>query len=245
MRPPVQIAFRRKVRAVWLERGLELASGGRSWPEAKAALAGEVAAENPGAETIRKVLEHIRRVWFDSPEDCHGLRDEALRIYRAAHGPEVVLPLIWGMAISAYPFVGSVAETLGRLLRLQPDALRSDVQRRMRERHGDRDFVSRITRYNISSFLDWGVIVETKDGGAYHAARTVRPRSPEVTAWLLEAVLISRNVAQMPLSQITHHPLLFPIVCEEFNAMFLRSNRRLKSVRQGMNEEWIALEKTP
>lgn len=245
MRPKVQIAFRRKVRAVWLERGLDLAAGGRSWPEAKAVLAMEIAAENPGAETIRKVLEHIRRIWFDSPPECRGLRDDALRIYRASHGPEVVLLLIWGMAICSYPFVGSVAETLGRLLRLQPDALRADVQRRMREQHGDRDFVSRITRYNISSFLDWGVIVETKDGGAYRAARTAKPRSHEHTAWLLEAVLISRNVAQMPLSQITHHPLLFPIVCEEFNTTFLRSNPRLRSTRQGLSEEWIALEKAP
>jgi hypothetical protein len=60
MRAKVEIVFRRKVRAIWLDQGMALAAQGLPWNDAKPALVAPVAAENPGAETIRKVLEHVR-----------------------------------------------------------------------------------------------------------------------------------------------------------------------------------------
>ena len=92
---------------------------------------------------------------------------QALELFLVDNSRDARFLLNWGMTIAAYPFVGSVGEALGRLLKLQNEARRTDVQRRLREQYGDRDFVNRITRYVISSFLDWGVIAETKDGGVY------------------------------------------------------------------------------
>jgi len=244
MRPKIDIAFRRKVRAVWLEKGMALAAQEVPWITAKPALANDIAAENPGAETIRKVLEHIRRIWFEPPDDCRGLHSDALRLYRANSSPDVRFILNWGMAIAAYPFVGSVAEAMGRLLRIQKEARRIDVQRRLREQHGDRDFVDRITRYNISSFLDWGVIEEGKKGGVYHSSNQRRSKNPAHLAWLAEAVLISRGEAQMAFSHICHNPILFPISVEAINASILRTNPRLRVTRQGLNEDFVSLETT-
>src|ERR1700754_213841 len=154
MRAKIEIAFRRKVRAVWLEQGLALAANEVTWKDARVYLAKEIGAENAGAETIRKALEHIRRIWFDPPTDSIALRSQALELFRADNSRNTRFLLNWGMTIAAYPFVGSVGEALGRLLKLQNEARRADVQRRLREQYGDRDFVNRITRYNISSFLD-------------------------------------------------------------------------------------------
>jgi hypothetical protein len=148
------------------------------------------------------------------------------------------------MAVAAYPFVGSVAEALGRLLRLQKEAHRIDVQRRLREQHGDRDFVDRITRYNISSFLDWGVIEEGEKSGVYHTSNQRRSNSPHHLAWLAEAVLISRGEAQMAFSQICHHPILFSISVEVITASILRTSPRLKVARQGLNDDFVSLETT-
>jgi hypothetical protein len=244
MRPKIEIAFRRKIRAVWLEKGMALAAQEVPWNTAKPTLANEIAAENPGTETIRKVLEHIRRIWFEPPDDCHGLHSDALRLYRSNSSPDVRFILNWGMAIAAYPFVGSVAEALGRLLRLQKEAHRIDVQRRLREQHGDRAFVDRITRYNISSFLDWGAIEEGKKGGIYHPSKQRRLRAPDHLAWVAEAALISRGEAQMAFSQLCHHPILFSVSVETFNASILRTNPRLKVARQGLNEDFVILETT-
>lgn len=77
-----EIVFRRKVRMLWLEQGLALAASGADWESARAALEPEVAAENAGMETIRKVLEHIKRVWFDPPPEAVALLQDALVLSR-------------------------------------------------------------------------------------------------------------------------------------------------------------------
>jgi hypothetical protein len=239
MRAKIEIAFRRKVKIAWLDEGLAQAAREVKWKEAKPILAEEIAAENPGAETIRKVLEHIRRIWFEPPDDSIALRSHALRLFDADKSREARLLLNWGMAIAAYPFVGSVGEALGRLLKLQNEANRADVQRRLREQYGDRDFVDRIARYDVSSFLDWGVITETKRGGVYVRGKQTRSTNAEQLAWLTEAVLISRDKTQMAFSELCHHPILFPLTIESWNAAALRSNPRLKLIRQNLSDEVV------
>ena len=241
MRDKVEIVFRRKVRAIWLEQGLELSAKGVPWAEAKPLLAKEIAAENDGALTIVKATAHIRRIWFDPPEDSLALRADALQIHQKDPSPATNLLLNWGMTIAAYPFIGSVGEALGRLLRLQKEARRSDVQRRLREQYGDRDFVSRTTRYTISSLLDWGIIEETKPAGTYRPGKPAEPRRPEYLAWLAEALLISRSKTQMAVTELTNHPALFPVNLERLSTSVLQSNPRLSTERQSLNQEVVLL----
>lgn len=241
MRPKTEIAFRRKVRAIWLDQGMALAAQNLPWHDAKPALAQSIAVANPGAETVRKVLEHIRRIWFEPPERMSILRSEALRLLSADSSPSSHTLFNWGMSIAAYPFVGSVAEALGRLLKLQPEANRADIQRRLREQYGDRDFVNRITRYNISSFLDWGVIEEADKAGIYTLVKPRNPKHPEYLAWLTEALLIARDKTQMPFSEVHGHPALFPIALQAFDASALEINPRLRVDRQSLNQEFVFL----
>jgi hypothetical protein len=244
MRDKIEIAFRRKVRAIWLEQGMTMAAQELPWKDAKASLVKEVAAENAGTETIRKVLEHVRRIWFEPPDDCRALRTDGLRLFRADGSRDTRFLLNWGMAIAAYPFVGSVAEALGRLLKLQNEARRSDVQRRLREQYGDRDFVNRITRYVISSFLDWGGVNEIRRTGVYVRSLTFKPQNPDQLAWLTEAVLISKRESQMKISQIYYHPILFPLGLDVSSRLALQNNPRLKFARQGLNEEVVFIERS-
>jgi len=232
-----EIVFRRKVRMLWLEQALALAASGADWESARAALEPEVAAENAGKETIRKVLEHIKRIWFDPPPEAAALLQDAHVLSRR---PEISAKLLcWGMAIAAYPFVGSVAENLGRLIRLQGKAPREDVQRRMREQYGDREYVNRITRYTISSFLDWGVVDEEGRSGDYLPGSVMRLASAEMMAWLIEALMISRSRTQLMLSEVFSHPVLFPVSMEAFNQQMLPVDSRLKIGRQGLNQDFI------
>jgi hypothetical protein len=129
------------------------------------------------------------------------------------------------------------------LLKLQSEARRADVQRRLREQYGDRDFVNRITRYNISSFLDWGVVAELKRTGVYVSGTKIQSKNTEQLAWLAEAVLISRGKNQMKLSQIFYHPILFPLTLDTSHRLVLPSNSSLKLARQGLNEEIVFIER--
>ncbi len=241
MRTKVEIVFRRKVRAIWLEQGMALAAQGAVWSEAKPLIAKEIAAENSGTVTISKVLEHIRRIWFEPPDDALALRADVLRLHQTSASHDNKLLLNWGMTIAAYPFVGSAGEALGRLLKLQNEARRADVQRRLREQYGDRDFVNRIARYTVSSFLDWGIIIETKKKGIYLSGKQAKPKNDEQLAWLAEAALISRSKTQMALSELCNHPVFFPIKLDSFNASLLRSNPRLRVERHSMNQDIVFL----
>jgi hypothetical protein len=146
------------------------------------------------------------------------------------------------MIIATYPFVGSAGEALGRLLKLQGEAHRTDVQRRLREQYGDRDFVNRISRYNISSFLDWGIIEETKKKGVYLLGKQARLKNGEYLAWLTEAILISCGETQTTFSKLCHHPVLFPVSVAMFNVSALQGNPRLKLARHGLSEDIVFLE---
>src|ERR1035437_5229494 len=150
------IGFGKKIRAKWLDSALGAAAQGKCFEAVKEGLSWEIAAENAGPEAVRKILACINRVWFNPPDYCRQLHQDALRLFRQGTASEITGFLHWGMSVAAYPFVGSVAESIGRFVKLQGEARITDIARRLHERFGDRDFVQRIARYNVSSFLDWG-----------------------------------------------------------------------------------------
>ena len=245
MRAKVEIVFRRKVRAIWLDHGMALAAQGLPWNDAKPALV------DASRRRESRSRNHSQSIGACSAESGLSHRTTA---------PSFALPH-WSCSVPAIhrpaapcstgewrlpPTHSSAARAkcLGRLLKLQKEARRADVQRRLREQYGDRDFVNRIARYTVSSFLDWGVIAETKKAGVYLPGKKNQCRSGEQLAWLAEAVLISRGETQVRFSQLCNHPLLFPFSVETFNASILRANPRLKVARQGLNEDFVFLETT-
>jgi hypothetical protein len=239
MQSKTDIGFGKKIRLAWLDSALDCAAAGQSFEEAKEALGREIAATNSGPEAIRKIQTALKRVWFAPPERCLPLRADALGLFQKSGSPASRLILHWGMSIAAYPFVGSVGEALGRLLKLQKEVRLGDVERRIREQHGDRDFIGRVARYDFSSFLDWAVIAETETPGIYRQAKPVRPPSGELAAWLVEALMISRDKTQLQFAEIRNHPALFPIQMESLHASTVTVNPRLKLVRQNMNDEFV------
>ncbi len=245
MQSKTDIGFGKKIRVAWLDSALDHAGSGKSFDQVRDALAKEISANNSGPEAIRKIQTALKRVWFAPPDYCLPLRNDALRLFRKNDSPATRLLLHWGMSIAAYPFIGSVAESLGRLLKLQKEARIADVERRIREQHGDRAFVKRITHYNISSFLDWGVVAETKQRGVYHSTKLTRPHSGEQLAWLAEGLLISRDKTQIAFSELCNHPALFPIALAGLNASVLQGHPRLRCERQSLNQEFVFLDAAP
>jgi hypothetical protein len=127
-------------------------------------------------------------------------------------------------------------------LKLQKEAHIADVMRRIREQHGDRAFVNRITQYDISSFLDWGVVIEAKQRGVYQVAKLIHPHSGDHLVWLAEAVLISRDKPQIAFSELCTHPALFPIALDTLNVSHLQDRPRLRVERQSLNQEFVFLD---
>ena len=239
------IGFGKRIRGCWLDSSLELAARGVPFEECRGALAREIAADNSGPEAIRKIQTALRRVWFTPPDYARPLHGDALELFKRNHSEASRALLNWGMVVVAYPFIGDVAESLGRLLKLQGTARRADIERRIREQRGDREFIGRIVRYNISSFLDWQLIKEATRKGGYTLPKQITPPSPDHVRWLLEAVLTSRGVSQLAFGQLRTHPILFPFKLESVTSSVLQGASRVKIQRQGLNDEVVILEATP
>jgi len=237
------IGFGKKVRALWLDLALDFVADGVSFEDAKPMLSEVVRNDNPGIDAIRKILVGVNRVWFNPPDYCRATRDAAVALFQRDDRPNQRVVLHWGMSIAAYPFIGAVGEAIGRLFRLQETASIRDVKRRVGERFGEREFVERIVRFDVSSFLDWGVLVAAGRKGDYMAAKPIPVSNPSHTSWLIEALLHTRSEGGLSLSQIRGHPLLFPFALEDLSsgAAVSRSNPRIDTMRHGHTEELVML----
>ena len=244
IRKKMDIGFNRKVKAVWLRETLRLCAAGVSDDEIEQTLKAQVAEDNKGKETIRKVFVYLNRVWLQPPAYCIPLRDDALEMYRRSPDGESSFMLNWGMCMAAYPFIARVAEATGRLLRLQGEVQASQVNVRIRERFGDRHFVHRSVRYNLSTFLDFEVLKEGDKPGAYSSGRRMKLRNAKEIAWLVEALLNAQDETNLPLQQIAAHGALFPFDMGNINLTALKTNPRLEVFRHGLNETLVGLSGT-
>lgn len=113
-----------------------------------------------------KIVTILLKTWITVPPDIEMLRVEGLRLLK-------ILPrqnhmaIHWGMVMAAYPFWSGVAVQVGRLLKLQGAAAATHIQRRVRERYGERETAARAARRVLRSYLDWGVLQETGSRGIY------------------------------------------------------------------------------
>ena len=241
IRNKVDIGFNRKVQASWLTETLRMTVAGVAIDEIETSLKEQIALENQGKETVRKVFIYLNRVWIQPPDYCTALRDEALEMFRHRPDADSAFLLNWGMCMAAYPFIAHVAEATGRLLRLQGEALATQVNVRIREQFGDRHFVYRSVRYNLSTFLESGALLKGKKPGIYLRGRVIKPRDAKEIAWIVEALLHSQDEVNLALPQIAVHGALFPFDLTDLSLTALRGNPRLDLFRHGLSETLIGL----
>jgi hypothetical protein len=99
-----------------------------------------------------KAISILLKIWVTVPKELEPFRDDGLaqlnRLPLTDH-----LPVHWGMTIAVYPFVGVVAEAVGRLIRLQGSCAAVQVQRRVREQLGERETMARAARRVLRCFI--------------------------------------------------------------------------------------------
>lgn len=235
------IGFNRKVKADWLKEVLQLTASGIPRNEVELILKDKIAKVNPGKETIRKVFIYLNRVWIDPPDYCRGLRDNGLEIFIKKPNADTAFILNWGMCIASYPFIGHVAEATGRLLRLQSEVQAVQVNQRIREKFGDRHFVHRSVRYNLSTFLDLGALKQGTKKGNYVKGNVYRPKSDIEISWLIEAVIHMKANGNLPFTHLLQHGALFPFNINNLSANSLKKNPRIEIFRHGLNEELVGI----
>jgi hypothetical protein len=161
-----------------------------------------------GAAAKKKTRTVLNRLWLEPRPELAELCDRAVAIY-AADPRASVAALTWGMSIATYPFFGSVAQIVGRLIRLQGDCTSAEVHRRMAESYGEREGTRRMTNMVLQSQADWGAIERLNKGKNIKALHESITLTPDLELWLVEAALRHAGRA-MPTSYVATNPVLFP-----------------------------------
>ena len=241
-----QVGLDRLVRLIWLEKTTSLLLGGIKRSDLKPTLQ---QALKPSFRTSRtdvrgsidKTMTILTKVWLTVPTGLEPLRLEGLDLLSRVPQRDR-MAVHWGMVMAVYPFWLSVAVQVGRLLTIQGSAASVHVQRRIHEEYGERETVSRRTRYILRSYLDWGVLQETSTRGVYTAGTTLAIDNPRLIAWLAETSLRAGSSRSAPLRNLLSGPGLFPFRLESITAGHLASVApRLDFLRHGLDDDLVVL----
>lgn len=240
-----QIGFSQRIQLEWLERTANLVLAGKSRDEIRDVLRDILedklsVGANPERGNREKAITILLRIWVSVPEHLVPLRDSGLKLLDELPMSQHI-PLHWGMSAASYPFFGGVAETTGRLLRLQGTVSAAQVQRRVRELYGERETVARAARRVLRCLIDWGVLQETTEKGVYAIAPRHKIIERNTAAWLVESIMLASSQNIVSLKRVVESPMLFPFNFDAYDVRSANSRGRLEFFRQGVDEEMVTL----
>ena len=234
-----EVGFSQRIQLPWLDYTANLTLSGKDREQVNDALQSYLKAKlSVGGSSIRgtreKVITILIRVWCHGSERTDKLRKEGLELLRRLP-PKNHLPIHWCMSMAEYPFWGGVAETVGRLLRLHATVTASQAQRRIREQMGERETVARAARRILRSFIDWGVLIETKPKGTYTCAPEHPVSDPALLRWMIESLLMANGSDWVPLDSVNQHPSLFPFRFDRPHPSLFDCSQRVEVTKQGID----------
>ena len=250
-----QIGFSQRIRLEWFEQTVNLILAGNErniiCESLRDLLRDKVSVASESKRCNReKIITILLRTWLSVPRELETLRDEGLEILQELTRKDRIA-VHWSMAQAVYPFWGTVATHTGRLLRLQGAASAAHVQRRVKETYGERETASRATQRVLRSFVDWGVLNDTRDKGLYVQGDQYPVAQPRLIAWMVEASLHAR--AAMPagrtrssgaatVSELLDGPGIFPFRMSHVSAECLASlSPRLDILRYALDTDLVML----
>jgi hypothetical protein len=239
------IGFSQRVKLDWMEEIAHLVSLGKSDKEIVDALESLLKHQmsignNPERGNRDKAITILLKCWSRVPEDRRPFRDHGLKLL-SSQGKRTQVAIHWANAIAAYPFFGVVAETTGRLLRLQENVSASQVQRRLKERFGERETVARAARRILRTFIDWGVLLDTEKKGVYRQAGVISVDNSNLSTWMAEAIVRASEKKLVSVEELRHSLQLFPFDLTGLTAIALEANKRIEVSRQSLGENYVAI----
>ena len=238
-----QIGFSQRIQLDWLDYTANLVLAGNSRDEVVAALDERLqeklsVGKNPERGNRAKTITILTRVWVSPPSELQSLHDEGLYRLRRLDPSDRIL-LHWCMCAAVYPFFGIVADATGRLIRLQGNAAAVQVQRRLRERLGERETVARSARRILRGFVDWGVLLETSAKGIYCGAPRRAVDDAPLALWVIKAVLAAQANKPRSAVALLGGPHLFPFGISIPSTRDLEASKDIEITRHGINHETL------
>ena len=229
------IGFDRFIPLDWATCALRVRAG-QETPETLEALIGERERSEASRKKSRSVLKGL---WLAPRTDLTPFADrgaELLGEIEASAAPA----LCWGMAISAYPFFGKVAELTGRLTSIQGDCASAEIHRRMAETYGERETAYRAANRVLQTQADWGTLTRV-DKGRRIIRRTPMTISHDgLIAWLIEAALRYTGKA-MSVATLESSPVLYPFSLDQPLALVVSRSAVLELRADGSQSQMVSI----
>jgi hypothetical protein len=240
-----KIGYNRTVKLAWLEAVAGLAGAGKSDSEIYQALKEMLKdqlslASDAKRGSREKTITLLLKTWVRVPKELSDFRHRAIDLYKTLPTSNHLV-LHWAMTFATYPFRRTVAEVLERALKLQGSATAAQIQRRVRELLGERETVSRSTRYVIRAFQDWGVFTGSGRQGIYKSVSPVPVDNQDLARILFEALLRANGNGTVSSKALESNPALFPFDLTKLNLRQVLSDPRFDVSRQGINEDMVKL----
>lgn len=242
MNQSTQIGFIYPIKRAWLDFTAQHLLKGHSSTEIKTALdeflSDQISVNSTAPrKTRQRVINVLLKIWVNVPPERKSFRDEGLALLKRIPNNQH-LAIHWGMIMAIYPFFAIVAENVGRLLRLQQYVSITQLQKRMREKMGERETIFTATRKIIRCWAGWGVLIDTNKKEIYVVTERCTITDAQLMTWLLESALISSQGQSAVLHNLMNYtPALFPF---NLSSTYFIPNERLETFSQGVSEISIA-----
>lgn len=246
----LQVGFSQRIRLEWFERAANLVLSGNDKDAINHTLQGDLKGKvsvggNAARGNREKIITILMRTWVSPSNGLHPLHAEGLELLKALPS-EQHIAVHWGMVLATYPFWGTVAEQVGRLLKLQGTATASQVQRRVTEQLGQRETAARATRRILRTFVDWKVLSETGRTGIYAPGTQTRLDDARLVSWLITAQLHALPEGRGTVSSLTDALCLFPFRLLRLSLRRLHQmSTQIDSISDGSGEEIVFLKDGP
>jgi len=241
-----QIGFNRLIKLEWVSYTANLALTGNDKSDIKSILLNYLSSQFPNSDpkvrgALSKTISILMKIWISVPEDLESLRDSGFELLKE-FPKEKHKVIHWGMITAAYPFWAIAGSYVGRLIRLQGIVPVSQIQRRLKEKYGERETVSRCVRYLLRSYIDWGVLTDTVKKGVYAQGSIIAVKDIKLITWLIEAQLNTLIERKSSLKVLFETPALFPFqLTNILSDQLLKTSNRLEIVRHGLDDELVML----
>jgi hypothetical protein len=230
------IGFDRFIPIDWVACALRVRAG-QETPETLEALISEKERNEASRKKTRSVLKGL---WLTPRADLKPFTDRGAELLVEVDA-SAVPALCWGMAISAYPFFGKVAELTGRLTSIQGDCASKEVHRRMAEIYGERETAYRAANRVIQTQADWGALERVDKGRRLIRQAPITISHDGLIAWLIEAALRYTGKA-MSFATLQSSAVLYPFSLDQPLAFVASKSPALELRTDGSRSQIVALQ---
>ena len=185
-----------------------------------------------------KTLTVLTRIWISVPAKAEPLKHAVLKQIASASGPQRIA-IHWAMAVGTHPFFFDVATHVGKLIKLNGIATRTQIKRRMTEAWGDRSTLERTIQHVLKSLTQWGLLAAGREHGSLVGPTQRIHITPNVGQLLVHAILLGQGTG-MAISQLIDHPTLFPFKLD-LSSLELMENPIFRVQRQGDQSDLVEL----